>query len=212
MSSLQDFHPIVRTWFTRTYGEPSPPQELGWPHISAGENTLILAPTGSGKTLAAFLWAINHLVEQKLEGPIEPGVRILYVSPLKALNNDIERNLEAPLRGIAEGARQLGVHLPDVSVAVRTGDTPQSRRAAMLRRPPEILITTPESLYLMLTSPRAREMFRTVQYCIVDEIHSLCSNKRGVHLSLTLERLQLVAEQEFVRIGLSATQRPSNTY
>ena len=99
MSSLQDFHPIVRTWFTRTYGEPSPPQELGWPHISAGENTLILAPTGSGKTLAAFLWAINHLVEQKLEGPIEPGVRILYVSPLKALNNDIERNLEAPLRG-----------------------------------------------------------------------------------------------------------------
>jgi ATP-dependent helicase Lhr and Lhr-like helicase len=208
MSALLDFHPLVRTWFTRAYGEPSPPQELGWPHISAGENTLILAPTGSGKTLAAFLWAINHLVEQKLEGPIEPGVRILYVSPLKALNNDIERNLEAPLRGIAEGAREHGVQLPNISVAVRTGDTPQSKRAAMLRRPPEILITTPESLYLMLTSPRAREMFRTVHYCIVDEIHSLCSNKRGVHLSLTLERLQLVAEQEFVRIGLSATQRP----
>jgi ATP-dependent Lhr-like helicase len=208
MSVLQDFHPIVRSWFESAYGEPSPPQQLGWPHISAGEHTLILAPTGSGKTLAAFLWAINHLVEQKLAGPLESGVRILYVSPLKALNNDIERNLDVPLRGIADAAREQHADLPVITTAVRTGDTPHARRAAMLRRPPDILITTPESLYLMLSSPRPREMFRTVQYCIIDEIHSLCSNKRGAHLSISLERLQLLAEQEFVRIGLSATQRP----
>jgi ATP-dependent Lhr-like helicase len=206
--TLNDFHPVVRDWFERTYGTPTPPQTLGWPSISSGKHTLILAPTGSGKTLAAFLWAINHLVEQHLEGTLPPGVRILYVSPLKALNNDIERNLEGPLSGIRHAASEAGLNLPSIRTGVRTGDTTQSRRAAMQRNPPDILITTPESLYLMLTSGRSRGMFRTVQYVIVDEIHAVCGNKRGVHLSLSLERLQEVAEQEFVRIGLSATQRP----
>ncbi|HEX7574598.1 MAG TPA: DEAD/DEAH box helicase, partial [Bacteroidota bacterium] len=206
--TLSDFHPAVRDWFRRTYGAPTPPQTLGWPSISSGKHTLILAPTGSGKTLAAFLWAINHLVEQHLEGTLLPGVRILYVSPLKALNNDIERNLEGPLAGIRHAASEAGLNLPAIRTGVRTGDTTQSRRAAMQRNPPDILITTPESLYLMLTSVRSRGMFRTVQYVIVDEIHAVCGNKRGVHLSLSLERLQEVAEQEFVRIGLSATQRP----
>jgi ATP-dependent helicase Lhr and Lhr-like helicase len=205
---LCDFHAVVRQWFEETFGEPSPPQVLGWPSISSGQHTLILAPTGSGKTLAAFLWAINHLVEQHLQEDLRPGVRILYVSPLKALNNDIERNLEAPLHGIREQARKSGLKLPTIRAAVRTGDTPQSKRASMLKHPPDILITTPESLYLMLTSKQARRMFTTVQYVIVDEIHSICSNKRGVHLSISLERLAVVAEQDFIRIGLSATQRP----
>ena len=210
-SSLNDFHPVVRRWFEKTYANPSPPQVLGWPSIAAGRNTLILAPTGSGKTMAAFLWAINHCVEQHLGGEVDPGVRILYVSPLKALNNDIERNLVAPLEGIRREAEVEGLTIPHLRTAVRTGDTPQAKRASMLRRPPDILITTPESLYLMLTSRQARKIFRTVQYCIVDEIHSVCSNKRGVHLSLSLERLQQIALQEIVRIGLSATQRPLET-
>lgn len=205
---LDDFHPVVRRWFTKQFGDPSPPQIKGWPEISAGRNSLILAPTGSGKTLAAFLWAINHLVEQHLAEELPAGVRILYVSPLKALNNDVHRNLDLPLSGIRAEAVADGIHLPEITTAVRTGDTPQSKRTAMLRNPPDILITTPESLYLMLTSKQARKMFSTVQYVIVDEIHSICNNKRGVHLSLTLERLQHIAEQEFIRIGLSATQRP----
>jgi ATP-dependent helicase Lhr and Lhr-like helicase len=205
---LDDFHPLVRRWFRRVYGEPSPPQRLGWPHIAAGHNTLILAPTGSGKTLAAFLWAINHVVEQQLEAPLPPGVRILYISPLKALNNDIARNLEVPLAGLQEEARMAGTTFPPLRTAVRTGDTPAHQRRAMITAPPAILITTPESLYLMLTSPVARSIFRTLQYVIVDEIHAVCGNKRGVHLSLSLERLQEVADQEFVRVGLSATQRP----
>ncbi len=205
---LQDFHPIVRGWFEKTFGEPSPPQVLGWPSISAGKHTLILAPTGSGKTLAAFLWAINHVTEQHIHERLTPGIRILYISPLKALNNDVERNLQKPLTGIREEAQRQGVKLPLLRTAVRTGDTPQSKRTAMVKHPPDILITTPESLYLMLTSKQARKTFTTVQYVIVDEIHSLCGNKRGTHLSLSLERLGIIAEQEFIRIGLSATQRP----
>jgi ATP-dependent helicase Lhr and Lhr-like helicase len=207
-SILDDFHPIVREWFLQTYGRPSPPQELGWPSIASGANTLILAPTGSGKTLTAFLWAINHLIEQHLHESLDPGIRILYISPLKALNNDIRRNLEAPLAGIEAGAKRMGINIPPIRTAVRTGDTSTAARASMLRHPPDILITTPESLYLMLTSPKARKLFLPVQYVIVDEIHALCGNKRGVHLSLSLERLQELAPQEFVRIGLSATQRP----
>ncbi len=206
--ALKDFHPIVLRWFEKTFGDPSPPQVKGWPSISSGSNTLILAPTGSGKTLAAFLWAINHLVEQHLAEELKPGVRILYVSPLKALNNDIQRNLELPLAGIRKEAEAEGLKLPTITTAVRTGDTSQSKRAAMLRTPPDILITTPESLYLMLTSKKAQNIFTTVQYVIVDEIHSVCNNKRGVHLSISLERLQEVAEQDFIRVGLSATQRP----
>jgi ATP-dependent helicase Lhr and Lhr-like helicase len=205
---LDLFHPVVRRWFETTYGSPTPPQQQGWPSIAAGNNTLILAPTGSGKTLAAFLWAINHLVEQRLADDVRTGVRILYVSPLKALNNDIHRNLEEPLESITRAALEAGTAIPPITSAVRTGDTPASRRAAMIRKPPDILITTPESLYLMLTSARSRPMFETVRYVIVDEIHSVCSNKRGVHLSVSLERLQEVARQDLVRIGLSATQRP----
>ena len=205
---MSDFHPLVRDWFERTYGRPTPAQALGWPSISSGKHTLILAPTGSGKTLAAFLWAINHLFEERLAGDVPPGVGILYISPLKALNNDVERNLEGPLEAIRRAASEAGLQAPVIRTAVRTGDTPQARRASMLKHPPDILITTPESLYLMLTSRNARPMFRTVRFVIVDEIHALCGNKRGVHLSLSLERLQEVALQEFVRIGLSATQRP----
>lgn len=205
---LREFHPVVRGWFERTYGKPSPPQRLGWPSIAAGNNTLILAPTGSGKTLAAFLWAINHVVERSLADPPRSGVRILYVSPLKALNNDIARNLEGPLAGIRTEAQQAGIDLPPIRTAVRTGDTPPHLRRAMVTTPPSILMTTPESLYLMLTSPRTRAIFRTVQYAIIDEIHAISGNKRGVHLSVSLERLQEIADQEIVRIGLSATQRP----
>ena len=205
---LEAFHPLVRRWFRRAYGDPSPPQRLGWPPIAAGENTLILAPTGSGKTLASFLWAINHVVEQLLDAPLAPGIRILYVSPLKALNNDIARNLEAPLAGIRAEALEEGIALPPIRTAVRTGDTSTQQRRAIATDPPHILITTPESLYLMLTSPVTRMIFRTLQYVIVDEIHAVCGNKRGVHLSLSLERLQEIADQELVRVGLSATQRP----
>lgn len=205
---LARFHPLVRRWFERTYVAPSPPQVLGWPGIAEGKHTLILAPTGSGKTLAAFLWTINRLVEARLNGEPEEGVRVVYVSPLKALNNDIHRNLEEPLRGIRDEAARSGLTLRPITTAVRTGDTPPAARAAMLTSPPDILITTPESLYLMLTSPRARRLFRSVEYCIVDEIHAVCGNKRGVHLSLSLERLAALAEREFTRIGLSATLHP----
>ncbi len=228
---LSAFHPVVRSWFARSFGEPSPPQTLGWPSISAGRSTLIVAPTGSGKTLAAFLWCINHLVEENIkEGllsrqeeavggqsatPRKRGkekhnesVRVLYISPLKALNNDIHRNLEQPLRGIHEEAVSQGIHFPILRSAVRTGDTSQADRASILRNPPDILITTPESLYLMLSSPRARNLFSGLRYVIVDEIHSISGNKRGVHLSLSLERLERAVAQSFVRIGLSATQRP----
>ena len=233
---LEQFSLPVRTWFRETFGEPTPPQALGWLPIQRGEHTLILAPTGSGKTLAAFLWGIDQLLQagsskQQAGSPTtqppnhpspvlrtglttQQGVRLLYVSPLKALNNDIERNLRVPLEGIRAVAERLGDELPTLRVAVRTGDTPSSARAAMLKKPPHILITTPESLYLMLTSPRAREMFRTVHTVIVDEIHTLCGNKRGVHLALSLERLCHLATdpstgaQGVQRIGLSATIKP----
>jgi len=236
-SALIAFHPVVRSWFERAFGEPSPPQRLGWPQIASRKNTLIVAPTGSGKTLAAFLWCINHLIEEDIAtGHIgdgeetqaakgtsprkkkiprndipHQGVRVLYISPLKALNNDIHRNLELPLKGIHDEARSQGIHITKLRSAVRTGDTTQSERAAILRNPPDILITTPESLYLMLSSPRARKIFSSVHYVIVDEIHSISGNKRGVHLSLSLERLEKATAESFVRIGLSATQRPLET-
>src|SRR5262249_9189869 len=169
-----------------------------------GRSTLILAPTGSGKTLAAFLACLDRLWRQD---PLPRGVQVLYVSPLKALNNDIYRNLQLPLEGVAETARRLGQPLPAVDVAVRTGDAPAAERQRLLRRPPHVLITTPESLHLLLTS-RARDTLRHVTHCIVDEIHALCPNKRGVFLALLLERLQALNPGGFVRVGLSATQRP----
>jgi ATP-dependent Lhr-like helicase len=207
---LDAFLPAVQTWFRETFGEPTPPQAMGWPAIQRGEHTLILSPTGSGKTLAAFLWGIDELYREisESEKGHEEGVRLLYVSPLKALNNDVERNLRAPLAGIRRVAKEQGAPLPRLDVLVRTGDTPQSVRRQMVKHPPHILITTPESLYLILTSPVAREMFRTVRTVIVDEIHTLVGNKRGVHLAVSLERVVELAEQPVQRIGLSATQRP----
>src|SRR5437879_1390631 len=183
---LDLFLPPVRRWFRSALGEPTPPQRLGWPHIAAGRHTLILAPTGSGKTLAAFLACLDQLWRQD---PVPPGVRVLYVSPLKALNYDIRRNLQVPLEGVTAAARQAGRPLPELSVAVRTGDTSSAERQRLVRRPPHVLITTPESLHLLLTS-RARDTLRNVTHCIVDEIHAVCTNKRGVFLSLLLERLQ----------------------
>src|SRR4051812_46896581 len=189
---LAAFSPRVADWFSAAFAEPTPAQAQAWPAIATGEHVLLSAPTGSGKTLAAFLWALDRL------GPEPSGrTRLVYVSPLKALSYDIERNLRAPLRGIGSELR----------VALRTGDTPQSERAAMRRRPPDILITTPESLYLMLTS-QAREIFSDVEAVIVDEIHAVASTKRGSHLALTLERLEAQSDRDVQRIGLSATQNP----
>ena len=205
---LARFHPLVREWFARAFPAPTPAQERGWPPIADGEHSLILAPTGSGKTLAAFLWGLNGIVEDRLAGR-QPS-RLLYLSPLKALNYDVERNLRGPLAGIAAAAALQGLEAPEVSVAVRTGDTPQRDRQRMLRTPPDILITTPESLYLLLTS-RGEEILADIRAVIVDEIHAVAGTKRGTHLALSLERLDrlvVAAGGSLQRIGLSATQRP----
>jgi ATP-dependent Lhr-like helicase len=198
------FLPPVGEWFRAQLGTPTPVQRQGWPVIAARENALLLAPTGSGKTLAAFLACLDGLWRQD---PVEPGVQVLYISPLKALNNDIYRNLQLPLQGVAAAAEAMQFALPKIDIAVRTGDTPTVERQRLVRKPPHVLITTPESLHLLLTS-KAREALRNVTHCIVDEIHALCPNKRGVFLALLLERLQALNGRDFVRIGLSATQRP----
>ena len=205
---LQRFHPIVRKWFRETLGTPSVPQREGWPVIACGDHTLILAPTGTGKTLTAFLWELNALITEGQRAPLANAVHILYVSPLKALNNDIQRNLERPLAELRERFAAAGEPFPEIRVAVRTGDTPASARARMLRKAPHILITTPESLHILLTSLRGRGMFSGVRAVIVDEIHAVAGTKRGAHLALTLERLERVTERPPQRIGLSATQKP----
>jgi ATP-dependent Lhr-like helicase len=205
---LSLFGPATVRWFRESFAGPTPPQVRGWPEIAAGKNTLILAPTGSGKTLAAFLYAIDELYRRESGHGASGGVHTLYLSPLKALANDIERNLVAPLVGIRAAADHLGDELPEVCAASRTGDTPAAERQRMIRNPPDLLVTTPESLHLLLTSTKAREMLRTVRYVIVDEIHALCSNKRGTFLALLLERLEELASTSPIRIGLSATQRP----
>jgi ATP-dependent Lhr-like helicase len=202
------FDPLISQWFLERFGEPTEAQRRGWPEIVAGRNTLIAAPTGSGKTLAAFLASLDRLFRLARQGQLPDTIQVVYVSPLKALSNDIQRNLEAPLDQIARKALDLGVELPAIRATVRTGDTPAAERQAMLRRPPHILVTTPESLYLMLTADKSRELLRDVQTVIVDEIHALARDKRGSHLTLTLERLELLARRPPVRIGLSATQRP----
>ncbi len=202
------FHPVVRQWFSTEVGEPTPAQLRGWDSIAAGRHTLIAAPTGSGKTLAAFLTAINALLEESLAAPLPDEVRVLYVSPLKALSADIHKNLAEPRAGIQRLTLETGLQPAAITAAVRTGDTTPTERATMLRTPPHILVTTPESLYLLLTSDRSRQMLRTVRTVIVDEIHAVIGSRRGAHLALTLERLAAVAERPLQRIGLSATQTP----
>ena len=202
---LESFSPVVREWFRATLGEPSAPQRAGWPLIMSGSHALIAAPTGTGKTLAAFLWAIDDLLREG--DALAEETRVLYISPLKALGNDVRINLLRPL----EELRRLDPGLPEVRVTVRSGDTPPSERAAMRRRPPHILVTTPESLYILLTSEGGRSMLGSVRTVIVDEIHALAGNKRGAHLALSLERLEALTERPPQRIGLSATQKPMET-
>jgi ATP-dependent helicase Lhr and Lhr-like helicase len=202
------FHPVVARWFSETLGAPTRAQERGWAAIRERRHTLIAAPTGSGKTLAAFLTALDDLVREGVETPLPDEVRVVYVSPLKALSADIHKNLAEPRDAIAARAVAAGLPAPRITAAVRTGDTTPSERAAMLRTPPHILVTTPESLYLLLTAGRSREMLRTAHTVIVDEIHAVIGTRRGAHLALSLERLQQVVERPLLRIGLSATQKP----
>jgi ATP-dependent Lhr-like helicase len=207
----RDFHPIVRDWWASRFGEPTPAQLEGWAAIRRGEHTLIAAPTGSGKTLAAFLTSIDSLFKENTQAELPDEVRVIYVSPLKALSADIHKNLATPRREIAALAEQAGLPKVKITAAVRSGDTPQSERAAMLRTPPHILVTTPESLYLLLTAQRPREMLKTAQVVIVDEIHAVLQSRRGAHLALSLERLDHVCGRKLQRIGLSATQKPIET-
>jgi ATP-dependent Lhr-like helicase len=202
------FDPLVASWFTETFTGATPPQEAGWRRIAARHDTLIAAPTGSGKTLAAFLWAIDELVREARAGKLADATAVVYVSPLKALGNDIEKNLAVPLAAIRERAAAAGVDLQDIRVAVRSGDTPQAERQAMLKHPPHVLITTPESLYILLTAEKSREMLRSARTVIVDEIHAVAGDKRGAHLALTLARLDRLVGRRLQRIGLSATQKP----
>lgn len=210
--ALDEFHPVVQSWFRSRFAGPTQAQIAGWPHIRAGRDALIAAPTGSGKTLAAFLAALDSLICKGENGSLEDEIEVLYVSPLKALSNDVQRNLDEPLRELRERALADGVLLPEIRTALRTGDTPASERAKLLRKPPHILITTPESLYLLLTAAKSRAKLATVKTVIVDEIHALAGNKRGSHLALTLARLDALRTREGKpvpnRIGLSATQRP----
>lgn len=206
--ALEHFHPIVRTWFNKRFAVPTEPQNLGWPAICGGENTLIAAPTGSGKTLTGFLAAIDNLLRQSLDRRLTEGVQVIYISPLKALSNDIHRNLENPLSEIQTEALSSGHLLSPLKALIRTGDTPAKDREAMRKNPPHILVTTPETLYLILTSPKSRAMLKTARTIIVDEIHAIARDKRGSHLSLSMERLEQLCSRPLQRIGLSATQKP----
>ena len=207
-SGLEWAHPLVRDWFVRRFGTPTEPQQEGWPHILAGKTTLISAPTGSGKTLAAFLICIDRLVRKAIAGELIDRTEVLYVSPLKALSNDIQKNLEIPLGEILQLAGERGVLMPEIRAAVRTGDTLAQERRAMLAHPPHILVTTPESLYILLTAAKSREILRNIKSVIIDEIHAVADDKRGAHLALSLERLDHLTGKRLTRIGLSATQKP----
>src|SRR5271156_6557435 len=206
--SLAWAHPLVAEWFVQRFATPTEPQEQGWPHILAGHTTLISAPTGSGKTLAAFLACIDRLVRKALAGDLQDRTEVLYVSPLKALGNDIQKNLEIPLGEILALAGERGLLMPEIRTAVRTGDTLAHERRAMLKRPPHILVTTPASLYILLTAQKSRAILRDVETVIVAEIHAVADDKRGAHLTRSLERLEAWTHRPPVRIGLSATQKP----
>jgi len=206
--ALSTFHPALARWFEAQFSAPTAAQQGAWPAIAQGRDVLIAAPTGSGKTLAAFLAAIDQLVRLGLEARLPDATLVVYISPLKALSNDIQRNLEQPLAGIAAVLAQLGLTAPPIRTQVRTGDTPAAQRRAMQRSPPHILVTTPESLYLLLTSASGRAMLAQARSVIVDEIHVLAGTKRGAHLSLSLERLSALCGRRLQRIGLSATQKP----
>src|SRR5688572_7952409 len=220
--SLELFHPAVARWFARTFPAPTDPQLRAWPEIKKQRHTLIAAPTGSGKTLAAFLSAIDDLVRLGVEGNLDDSTHVIYVSPLKALSNDVQRNLQIPLEGIQAELKALGLPEVNIRTLVRTGDTPAAERTAMTKRPPHIVVTTPESLYILLTSEGGRRMLETARTLIVDEIHAVVGDKRGSHLALSIERLEQLVRQHsnaignrqsaignaLVRIGLSATQRP----
>lgn len=201
-------HPLVREWFLSRFGSATEPQIEGWPHILDKRATLISAPTGSGKTLAAFLVCIDQLVRKAIAGKLEDKTEVVYISPLKALSNDVQKNLDAPLREIVELAASRGMAMKEIRTAVRTGDTLANERQSMLRKPPHILVTTPESLYILLTAEKSRQILRNVRTVIVDEIHAIADDKRGSHLTLSLERLEALAIRAPVRIGLSATQKP----
>ena len=202
------FHPIVRDWFLHRFDQPTEPQAAGWPSIVTGENTLIAAPTGSGKTLTAFLVCIDRLVRRAIKEPLPDEMSVVYVSPLRALSNDMQKNLQEPLDEIMQFANERGVDLSSIRVGLRTGDTSSSKRQSLVRKPPHLFVTTPESLYLMLTSVRGRAALKTVETIIVDEIHALVRDKRGSHLAITMERLEALCGRRLQRIGLSATQRP----
>ncbi|HLE62773.1 MAG TPA: DEAD/DEAH box helicase, partial [Pyrinomonadaceae bacterium] len=228
--SMEIFHPAVARWFQKTFAAATPPQAVAWPAIKSHQNTLIAAPTGSGKTLAAFLSAIDDLVRLGLDGRLEDTTHVVYVSPLKALSNDIHANLQVPLEGIQQELKELGLPEVNIRTLVRTGDTPAAERTAMAKRPPHVVVTTPESLYILLTSESGRRMLETARTLIVDEIHAVVGDKRGSHLALSIERLEYLVAQNrksvsvgsseihnpqsairhspLVRIGLSATQRP----
>ena len=208
MDPLSVFHPLIREWFEGKFQSPTEAQALGWPAIASGRDTLIAAPTGSGKTLAAFLLCIDRLFQAALRGELPGSAQVVYVSPLKALSNDIHRNLSIPLQEIFELAKSKGLAAPEIRIAVRTGDTPAHERQAMARKPPHVWITTPESLYILLTSESGRRGLSGVHTLILDEIHSIAGNKRGSHLSLSVERLCALTGGPITRIGLSATMRP----
>src|SRR6204780_1191947 len=205
---LENFHPAVARWFAKQFPQPTAPQIAAWPAIASGRHALIAAPTGSGKTLAAFLAAIDTLVRQAGAGGLADAPQVVYVSPLKALSNDIRSNLELPLEGIAAELEAMGLPAAAIRAQLRTGDTPPAQRAAMRRPPPHILVTTPESLYLLLPSESGRAMLATTRAVIVDEIHAIAPGKRGAHLALSLERLAALCTAPLQRVGLSATQKP----
>ncbi|WP_435817814.1 DEAD/DEAH box helicase, partial [Micromonospora sediminicola] len=204
---LAEFGAATREWFAAAFAAPTPAQRGAWHSVAAGRNALVVAPTGSGKTLAAFLWSLDRLAKEPPPADPRRRCRVLYVSPLKALAVDVERNLRAPLTGIRQAATRLDLVPPDITVGMRTGDTPADERRAFARTPPDILITTPESLFLLLTSA-ARDSLRGVDTVIVDEVHAVAGTKRGAHLALSLERLDALLERPAQRIGLSATVRP----